>query len=97
MTRRSYLALGLLLAAPVLAFAADAPATVTDVPCSRNEADGRVLVDATLWDERLRQLGYHLAEGEYVPYEVLHFTAQKSQDLVWTDGTCRMKLLPVAR
>lgn len=98
MTRvSSLIGLGIALATSPAGFAADAPATVTEISCIRNETDGRVLVDATLWDARLRQLGYRLEDGAYVPYEVLSFVPQKSQDQVWTDGMCRMKLLPVAR
>jgi len=78
-----------------------APASATprsiDFPCFKNLGDGRVLVDGTLWDARMRKLGYRLTEGEYVPYEVLRFTRQTVHDEIWADGMCRMKLLPVAK
>lgn len=72
------------------------PRTI-DFPCFKNLADGRVLVDGTQWDEKMHRLGYVLEDGAFVPYEVLHFTEMKVHDQIWADGTCRMKLLPVAR
>lgn len=72
------------------------PRTI-DFPCFKNLADGRVLVDGTQWDEKMRQLGYELEDGSFVPYEVLRFTQQTVHDQIWADGTCRMKLLPVAK
>ena len=68
-----------------------------EFPCYKNLADGRVLVDGTQWDEKMRQLGYVLNDGAYVPYEVLQFTQITTHDTIWADGLCRMKLLPVAR
>jgi hypothetical protein len=56
-----------------------------------------VLVDGTQWDEKMRQLGYVLNDGAYVPYQVLTFSQQKVHDEIWADGLCRMKLLPVAQ
>ena len=66
-------------------------------PCFKNLADGRVLVDGTEWDEKMRELGYDLADGAYVPWKVLKFTKKKVRDETWADGTCRMQLLPVAK
>ncbi len=66
-------------------------------PCMKNAVDGRVLVDGVQWDEKMRQLGYSLADGAYVPYKVLRFTETKRQDDIWSDGTCSMELLPVTR
>ena len=68
-----------------------------DFPCFKNLADGRVLVDGTQWDRKMRQLGYELQDGEYVPYKVLRFRKQKLRDQIWADGLCRMRLLPVSR
>lgn len=67
-------------------------------PCSQNLADGHVIVDGTQWDDKMRELGYELADGDYVPYKVLHFTEEvRHEEDGWADGTCRMKLLPVER
>ena len=60
-------------------------------------ADGRVLVDGTQWDEKMRQLGYVLEDGAYVPYKVLNFTQTAVHDEIWVEGICRLKLLPIAR
>lgn len=90
--------MSLLLACSGLpANAAMSQARTIDFPCSKNLADGRVLVDGTQWDEKMRQLGYVLADGAYVPYEVLTFSQQKVHDEIWSDGLCRMKLLPVEK
>lgn len=72
------------------------PRTI-DFPCLKNLADGRVLVDGTQWDEKMRQLGFVLEDGAFVPYEVLRFTQLSVHDAIWADGMCRMKLLPVSR
>lgn len=66
-------------------------------PCLKNLADGRVLVDGTAWDAKMRSLGYDLSEGAYVPYQVLGFTQDKVQDAIWAEGQCRMKLLAATK
>lgn len=85
----------------LVAFAAVSSAMAADsviaFPCMKNAVDGRVLVDGVKWDEKMRQLGYSLADGAYVPYKVLRFTETKRQDDIWSDGTCSMELLPVAK
>ena len=78
------------------AAAATAADRIIDFPCLRNLADGRVLVDGPQWDAKMRALGYDLADGAYVPYEVLSFTRRRINDATWAEGECRMKLLPVA-
>ena len=90
--------MSLLLACCNAASALAAPEGKTiDFPCSRNLSDGRVLVDGTQWDERMRQLGYILDDGAYVPFEVLRFTQTAVHDEIWADGLCLLKLLPVTR
>lgn len=91
-----YLSLIPVLAAGPAAAAGSAPKLI-DFPCTRNVADGRVLVDGTAWDRKMRELGYALADGSYVPYRVLKFTGTTVEDDIWTDGICRMQLLPVAK
>jgi hypothetical protein len=90
--------LSLMMAVAMLPAAADTskPRTI-DFPCFKNLSDGRVLVDGTQWDEKMRRLGYVLEDGAFVPYEVLSFTQQTTHDQIWADGMCRMKLLPVAK
>ena len=96
MRRALFVSLVLLLAA--LPAAADkAKPRIISFPCSKNLADGRVLVDGPSWDQKMRDLGYVLADGAYVPWKVLGFTLQKKQDDIWADGICRMRLLPVAK
>lgn len=95
---RRVCSLGLLMALATLpADAAASKSRTIDFPCFKNLADGRVLVDGTRWDAKMRQLGYDLADGAFVPYEVLRFTQQSVHDAIWADGMCRMKLLPVAK
>ena len=95
---RSVRSLSLVAAIAVLSMS---PAVAADnvmvFPCMKNGVDGRVLVDGTQWDVKMRQLGYNLADGAYVPYKVLSFTETKRHDDIWSDGTCRMQLLPVAK
>lgn len=67
---------------------------VIDFPCFKNLSDGRVLVDGAQWDAKLKELGYELKDGAYVPYEVLAFELQAKRDEVWADGLCRLQLLP---
>ena len=78
----------------LLAAAGPAPAPTIDFPCFKNLSDGRVLVDGDQWDRKLRDLGYVLEDGAYVPYEVLSFQQQKARDAVWADGTCHLLLPP---
>ena len=80
-----------------LAVASPAAARSIDFPCLRNLADGRVLVDGTQWDQKMRELGYHLEDGAYVPYKVLGFEQKAAHDEVWAEGLCRLELLPVAK
>jgi len=80
-----------------LALASPAAARTIDFPCSKNLVDGRVLVDGPAWDRKMRELGYVLPDGAFVPYDVLNFRKQKSQDPIWADGLCRMRLLPVQK
>ena len=88
--------MGLLLASTLLASVpAHAGKRTIEFPCSQNRADKRVILDDSEWTEKLRKLGYELAEDEYVPYEVLSFTREKVVDDDWADGTCRIRLLPV--
>ena len=90
--------MSLLLVVSSLPAAAATPRVKTiDFPCLKNLADSRFLVDGQKWDARMRALGYDLADGAYVPYEVTSFTRRKLQDEIWAEGTCRMKLLPVAK
>ena len=96
MRRISYMSLLLVFSALPANAALSQVKTIT-FPCSKNLADGRVLVDGTQWDEKMRELGYVLADGAYVPYEVMRFTQQVVHDAIWADGLCRMKLLPVAK
>lgn len=97
MLRTPSIALALAVTA-VSANAAPAGSKTIEFPCSRNLADGRVLVDGTQWDDKMRELGYELADGEYVPWKVLRFTEQvRHEEDGWADGTCRLKLLPVER
>lgn len=96
MCRAVVLSLALLLAAGP-AGATETKPKIIAFPCSKNLADGRVLVDGPAWDQKMRDLGYVLADGAYVPWKVLGFTLQKKQDEIWADGTCRLQLLPVAR
>ena len=91
-----FLSLALLVVA-VPATAATPTSRLIDFPCTRNLTDGRVLVDGTQWDEKMRALGYTLENGSYVPYEVLKFTQQKVDDATWAEGICEMKLLPKAK
>ena len=79
------------------AAAASSQVGTIEFPCLKNLSDGRVLVDGTQWDAQMRDLGYDLADGDYVPYEVLSFTRQKLHDATWAEGICRMKLLPVSK
>lgn len=76
--------------------ATTSPGTI-DFPCFKNLTDGRVLVDGTQWDKKMRKLGYVLEDGAFVPYEVLRFTQQTVHDQIWADGMCRLKLLPVTK
>lgn len=80
--------------AVLLTLAGAAPDQIIDFPCFKNLSDGRVLVDGIRWDEKLRELGYELPDGAYVPYQVLHFELQTTRDAVWADGLCRMQLMP---
>ena len=90
--------LRLLLAASVVASApAHAGKRTVDFPCSQNRADKRFILDGDAWDMKLHELGYEWAEDEYVPYKVLSFTEEKIVDDDWAEGTCRIKLLPVAK
>ena len=79
-----------LLVVAVPATAATPTSRLIDFPCTRNLTDGRVLVDGTQWDEKMRALGYTLESGSYVPYEVLKFTQQKVDDATWAEGICEM-------
>jgi hypothetical protein len=98
MRRVCSLSLALWLAAPLAALAADAVAgNIIDFPCSKNLADGRVLVDGTLWDAKMRALGHVLEDGAYVPYDVLRFSQLTVHDALWADGMCRIRLLPVTK
>ena len=95
---RSVRCLSLLLFVAVVPATAATPASkLIEFPCSRNLTDGRVLVDGTQWDEKMRALGYRLEDGSYVPYEVLTFTQHKVDDATWAEGICKMKLLPLAK
>lgn len=87
-------AMGLMLAT---ATAPQALARTIDFPCSKNMADGRVLVDGPAWDRKMAELGYVLKDGAFVPYAVLRFRKLKAQDAIWADGICRMRLLPVSK
>jgi len=98
MLRFSGLAVIALLLASGQPSATPAGSKTIEFPCSRSLADGHVLVDGTQWDDKMRELGYELADGEYVPWKVLRFTEQvRNEEDGWADGTCRMKLLPVER
>lgn len=96
MRRLCYLSL-LLACSGMPANAALSQVKIIEFPCLKNLADGRVLVDGTQWEEKMNQLGYVLADGAYVPYEILGFTQKTVHDEIWADGLCRMKLLPVAK
>lgn len=72
-------------------------AKVIDFPCFKNLDDGRVLVDGGRWDQSMKDLGYRLKDGEYVPWKVLSFTQTKLEDGDWADGMCQMRLLPVQK
>lgn len=95
--RRAFSMSVLLVFSTLPAQAALSQVKTIEFPCYKNLADGRVLVDGTQWDEKMRQLGYVLDDGAYVPYEVLQFTQKAVHDAIWADGLCRMKLLPVAK
>lgn len=90
---RHYIAAALFLAGTP-SLASSASTKTVDVPCLKNLADGRVLVDGALWDAKMRELGYRLADGAYVPYRVLRFRQTRVHDTIWADGECRMELLP---
>lgn len=96
MRRVCHISLMLVLAV-LSAVPAAAKARTIDFPCLKNRADGRVLVDGTEWDLKMRELGYVLKDGAYVPWKVLHFEQQTVHDDIWADGMCQMKLLPVAQ
>ena len=81
----------------VVGIAPAAMARTIDFPCSKNLADGRVLVDGVAWDRKMAELGYKLKDGAFVPYDVLRFRKLKSQDAIWADGICRMRLGPVQK
>lgn len=85
------------LAAPLVLAAPAAAGRVITFPCMKNLDDGRVLVDGDRWDEKMRQLGYELEDGAYVPWKVLGFRKEKLQDESWAEGTCRLELLPVEK
>ena len=87
----------LIALAIALAVASPAAARSIDFPCLKNLADGRVLVDGTQWDQKMRELGYQLEDGAYVPYKVLGFEKQTAHDDVWAEGLCHLELLPVAK
>ncbi|MCA3554548.1 hypothetical protein [Aestuariivirga sp.] len=96
MRRLSLISLVLLIAG-LPALGATPETRVIDFPCFKSVADGRVLVDGDPWDRKMKDLGYRLKDGEYVPWKVLSFTQTKPEDEGWADGMCRMRLLPVAQ
>ena len=87
----------LLVLASIPADATAVRMKVIDFACFKNLSDGRVLVDGTQWDQKMKDLGYVLEDGAYVPWKVLKFAKQAVHDQIWADGMCRMQLLPVAR
>lgn len=71
-----------------------------DFPCSRNKSDGRVLVDGVAFAQKLASLGYKKHPDKWgtvdynIGYNVRRFERVRDNDAVWTEGVCRLDLVP---